>query len=194
MPLVIFPAAVAAAVLLAVARLAGTEQVEVDPETVKQTTWDLAQQLVVFLVGVATLYGLAIRPVAKKLAAKFEARIAAIAKAQDEANTKLQRVDHQLHPNGGKSAHDYARKAVEGVERLHSMVDEVREATHHNAKRVDRVQGELLAQGWRQQELAMQFSRHESMARESLGHFREALQRQGITLPKAPNEDLEVDL
>jgi len=179
-------------VLLIRALLVAAETVN-DPG-VMSTAWAIAQQVVAFVIALGALYVTVLRPVARAMGRHFRAAIAEIAAGQQATADVLERVEHQVKPNGGKSAHDYARKAYELGEHTAVELRAIRAEQRHHSERLDMLQGEMTAAGWRQQELATKFTERDTAGREALVLFREALAEQGITLPIAPTEEVVSNL
>lgn len=117
------------------------------------TLWDVAQQVVAFIIALGALYVTVLRPLARTVARRVEAAIAAIALEQAATKAEVGEVKKQVHPNGGKSAHDYARKAAEGVSELQHQVFILSQDTQENRRRTDSVATELVTQGQRLAEL-----------------------------------------
>lgn len=151
------------------------------PAPAERTAWGIAQQVVAFIIALATLYGLVLRPIIKAVGKHVREAIAEVVEHQQQTNRTLARVDHQLHPNGGSSAHDYSRRAYEEAQAI-------RAEQRHQGRRLDQVQGELTAQGWRLQEVAEAQTQAGTHGREALVQLRESLAVHGIVLPRVPGE------
>lgn len=145
------------------------------------------QQWIGLILGLAAVYVTVVRPITKSIGKHWRDSIAEVVAQQQQTNATLQRVEHQVHPNGGASAHDYARKAYEEAQAI-------RAEQKHQSRRQDHLQGEVTAMGWRLQQVVTQNSERAVQGREALVRWREALATHGITMPLVPGETDDEDV